>query len=109
MLGKRIPTRRDGRPDLIEGHPDHFNFKNMYWVYILESQVDGRFYIGYTANLTDRLSRHNSGYERYTKKYIPWEMIFYTSFDTRSEALKLEKKLKSFKNRTYLKRWILEN
>jgi putative endonuclease len=81
----------------------------MYWVYILESQLNASYYIGYTQNLDDRLSRHNSGYEKYTKKYIHWKMIYSTSFSNRGEAMKLEKKLKSFKNRDYLEKWISEN
>ena len=81
----------------------------MYWVYILESQLNASYYIGYTQNLDDRLSRHNSGYEKYTKKYIPWKMIYNTPMNSRGEAMKLEKKLKSFKNRDYLEKWISEN
>ncbi len=39
----------------------------MYFTYILQSEKDGRYYIGSTNNLENRLKRHNKGYSRYTK------------------------------------------
>ena len=53
------------------------------------------FYKGQTSDLTDRLNRHNSGYEKATKPGTPWVMIWFTQKDSRSEALKLESKLKN--------------
>jgi len=45
-----------------------------FFVYILSSALSDRFYIGQTENLTDRLNRHNHGYEKVTKPYAPWEL-----------------------------------
>jgi len=36
----------------------------------------------------------------------PWKIIFSREFETRAEAVRLEKKLKSFKNKEYLVEWI---
>ncbi|MEK6155051.1 GIY-YIG nuclease family protein [Flavobacteriaceae bacterium 3-367] len=36
----------------------------MCYVYILYSHKNGRYYIGQTADLHDRLRRHNAGTER---------------------------------------------
>ena len=36
-----------------------------YFVYILQSERDGSFYIGSTSDVEARLSRHNSGRTRY--------------------------------------------
>ncbi len=67
----------------------------MYYVYILYSEKFDKFYIGQTNDFADRLDRHNCGYERATKPYIPWEMLMFVQKETRSEAMALEKKLKN--------------
>ena len=81
----------------------------MFYTYILQSEVDNRYYIGQTNNVFKRFERHNRGNEKYTKKYIPWKLVFHKNFETRAEAMSLERKLKSFKNSAYLKQWITEN
>ena len=43
------------------------------FVYILESEVDGSFYIGQTQNIESRLKKHNAGYSKYKK---PWNVLF---------------------------------
>ena len=66
-----------------------------YYVYILYSEKFDKFYIGQTNDISDRINRHNSGNEKATKPFIPWEMIWVVSKETRSEAMILEKKLKN--------------
>ncbi len=78
----------------------------MYYVYLLESEVDGSFYIGYTSNVKNRLWEHNFGRTRFTKLRRPWRLIYQEEFDTRGEAIKREKYLKKVKNNKYLKKII---
>ncbi|WP_420846908.1 GIY-YIG nuclease family protein [Mucilaginibacter straminoryzae] len=33
-----------------------------FYTYILQSQKNSRFYVGHTANLDERLNRHNNGF-----------------------------------------------
>ena len=66
-----------------------------YYIYILYSSEFKRTYVGQTNNLQNRLSYHNSGKVRSTKAYIPWEMIYKESFNTRSDAMRREKWFKS--------------
>ena len=66
-----------------------------YFVYILYSQSTDSFYKGQTADLADRLKRHNNKQEAATKNGAPWTLIWFTEKQTRSEALILEKKLKN--------------
>jgi putative endonuclease len=47
-----------------------------YFVYILQSEWDGSYYIGHTNNLEERVSRHNRGRSQYTKAKIPWKLIY---------------------------------
>lgn len=70
-----------------------------FYVYILVSELDGSFYIGQTNNVEARLERHNAGREKYTSKKRPWKMYWFTKVATRSEAMKLERKIKNFKSR----------
>ena len=64
-------------------------------VYILYSFRIDSFYRGQTNDMTKRLIRHNSGYENFTKKGIPWILLWVTEKKTRKEALLLEKKIKN--------------
>ena len=69
----------------------------MNFVYLLKSDL-GYTYIGQTKNLNDRLKRHNSNRNTSTKYKGKWELTFYKEVRTRTEAIKLEGKLKRMKN-----------
>ena len=69
-----------------------------YSVYIIYSEKNKMYYIGHTNNLEDRLIRHNSNRNKFTKNKGPWKIIKTVKCSTKSEAYKLELKLKSFKN-----------
>ncbi len=65
------------------------------YVYILYSSSKDSFYKGQCSNIRERLDRHNSGYELYTKSGVPWKLLWFTEKKLKSEAIKLEKKLKN--------------
>ncbi|EAZ81823.1 GIY-YIG nuclease family protein [Algoriphagus machipongonensis] len=67
----------------------------MITVYAISSKVKKYVYVGLTSNLEDRLNRHNSGYERTTRPYRPFDVIFTKGFSTRLEAREFEKYLKT--------------
>jgi len=69
----------------------------VYWVYLIKSAESGNYYIGQTGDLEKRIARHNSGQSRYTKNKGPWVLAGSIEVSTRSEAMRLEKKLKSYK------------
>ena len=79
-----------------------FIYFNMFYVYILFSETKSKYYVGQTADIDDRLNRHNSGYSLSTKSGIPWQLITSFTFNTRSEALLLEKKIKKRGTKRYL-------
>ena len=70
------------------------------FVYILYSKSADIFYVGATNDLDDRLRRHNSGLENYTQKHKPCTLVWFTKKPNKSEAFKLEKKLKNLSKRT---------
>jgi len=73
-----------------------------YYVYILQSEKDGSFYIGHTADLKKRVRRHNQSRSLFTKAKAPWKLIYQEEFSSRSEASKREQKIKQKKNRAYI-------
>jgi len=76
-----------------------------YYVYILESLVDGTMYKGYSRDYIKRLNEHNDGLGKYTSRKIPWKLIYAERCDTKTAALIREKQLKRA-NKEYLK-WLL--
>ena len=80
-----------------------------YFVYILKSVDSKKYYIGHTNNINRRLLEHNDvNRHGWSKKYAPWEVLYSVSYFTRAEAMKEEKRLKSFKNRSTLEKYIQE-
>ena len=77
-----------------------------FYVYILKSVKDGEHYIGFTTNLEKRLKFHNQGMQRSTRYRIPFIMIYSEVFDTKDEALKREKQIKSYKGGDAFKKLI---
>ena len=67
----------------------------MYFVYILQSTIDGSLYTGQTNNLTDRLKRHNRGQIKTTKSKLPYDLGYYEIYDSRSEAMHREWQFKT--------------
>ena len=79
---------------------------NKVFVYVIRSEVDGRFYVGMTGDLERRLKEHNSGKTRSTKGYRPWKLIFTEEYETSIEARAREKYLKSGVGKEFIKeRW----
>jgi putative endonuclease len=48
-----------------------------YYVYILKSQKDGKYYTGYTKNLKLRFEQHANGEVSSTKNRRPLELIYF--------------------------------
>ena len=67
----------------------------MYFVYILYSEKNDRFYVGHAANVENRVLEHNSGLNFSTKPFIPWILLGFVSKKTKSEAYILEMKIKN--------------
>ena len=68
-----------------------------HFVYILRSQKDGKYYIGSTSDIDARVRFHNAGLQRSTKSRIPFMLVYSEVCSSKSEALKREKQIKSYK------------
>ncbi|OGM22641.1 endonuclease [Candidatus Woesebacteria bacterium RIFCSPHIGHO2_01_FULL_39_17] len=75
----------------------------MYFVYVLKSLTNGRFYTGSTSNLERRLNEHNLGKSKYTRLTKPFNLIYKEEYKTRVEAYKRELFFKTGKGRELLK------
>jgi putative endonuclease len=67
----------------------------MFYVYVLKSLVKNRYYVGYTNDISSRLQRHNYGDVRSTRKFRPWMLLGFETYERRSEARWRERELKN--------------
>jgi putative endonuclease len=67
-----------------------------FYVYIIQSQKDNSFYKGFSENPYQRLDQHNNAESHYTSTKIPWVLVCLLEFDTKTEALIKERKLKKY-------------
>ena len=76
-------------------------------VYILYSREADKYYIGCTEDtITERLRRHLSNHRGFTSRAKDWALVYSEIFDTRTEAVKRERELKSWKSRSRIKELI---
>jgi putative endonuclease len=75
----------------------------MYYLYILISTKYKKTYVGITDNPTRRLMEHNRGESNYTKRYIPWIILYTEKYKSRILARKREKYFKSAIGRKWIK------
>ena len=69
-----------------------------YHVYILWSGVGRQFYIGIADDVAHRLTQHNTGESKWTKRYAgSWTLVWRREFPTLGEARKFENLLKKQK------------
>ncbi|MBL7866033.1 MAG: GIY-YIG nuclease family protein [Cyclobacteriaceae bacterium] len=78
----------------------------MFYVYILESEKSGRYYIGYSADPDRRLLEHNLGKVKSTRNYRPWVKVYAEELDTELQAVRREREIKSQKSRSYIAKLI---
>lgn len=69
---------------------DHY-----YYVYVLLSLKDNRFYVGYTEDLVVRFHEHILGHVSSTKYRLPLKLIHYEAYIDKSDAKAREVFLKS--------------
>lgn len=71
----------------------------MYYVYIVQC-IDNTLYTGFTNNLKKRIETHNKGKgAKYTRARKPVKLLYYESFEDKSEALKREISIKKLRRK----------
>mgnify|MGYP001147176085 CR=1 FL=1 len=80
----------------------------MYYVYVLQSELDQGLYISFSGGLAKRLSNHQKGEVRSTVGRRPLKLIYYEAYLFELDALGREHFLKSGSGRKYLDKQLRE-
>ncbi len=75
----------------------------MLYTYVLQSEKDNKFYVGFTKDLKLRFEQHNKGLVESTKGRTPLRLIYYEACLDQNDATKREKYLKSYHGRMFIK------
>jgi putative endonuclease len=70
----------------------------MFFLYILQNDISGSFYVGHTGNIQDRLKRHNENRSLYTKDKGAWSSVYIEEFGSRCDAARREEAIKKKKS-----------
>ena len=68
-----------------------------YFVYLIVSNLKNNkkfSYVGYTNSLKKRINLHNAGKGAKFTRGKKWKLVYYEKYDSKSEAMKNEFKLK---------------
>ena len=76
---------------------------SMYYVYILKSKKNNKLYKGFTNDLKRRIKERRLGKSTFTKNNGPWQLVYYETFISKSDAQREELFLKSGKGRERIK------
>ena len=72
-------------------------------VYVLHSEKDGNFYVGFTNNLKRRLEEHNEGKVNSTKNRLPMKLVYWEGCLNQTDTTDREKYLKTAWGKRYIK------
>ena len=76
----------------------------MFYTYVLKSEVDGQYYVGFTKDLKQRFEQHLSGNVKSTKDRRPLALIYYEACMRQKNAVRREKYLKTHYGKIFLKK-----
>jgi putative endonuclease len=74
----------------------------MIYVYVIKSRNKKFRYVGITDSIERRIREHNSGKNKSTAPYLPFDLILKEEYDNYSKAREREKFLKSGQGRKFL-------
>ena len=76
---------------------------SQYWVYILYAPSKDIYYVGFSHNVQQRIDQHKNHFypSNATKKADDWQLFWKGECASKAQALKIEKHIKSMKNRNY--------
>jgi putative endonuclease len=75
----------------------------MFYTYVLRSNKDENFYVGFTDNLKQRIEQHNKGVVPATKNRRPLSLVYYEACLNKKSAIAREKYFKTGFGRRFLK------
>jgi putative endonuclease len=57
----------------------------MFYVYIIQSQKDGKLYKGFTSNLEKRIKAHNQGEVKLTRNRRPFKLVYQEKYESKKD------------------------
>jgi putative endonuclease len=78
----------------------------MVTIYVIQSEVNFKLYVGMTQDLQRRLKEHNSGKSKFTSAFVPWKIIYSEEQPDFTSARVREKYLKSASGKRFLSKMI---
>jgi len=73
---------------------------NLQFTYCIQNQLTSFMLVGYTSmSIDERLRRHLSNHKGFTGRIKDWELFYFEKFPEKSEAIKREKEIKSWKSK----------
>ena len=75
----------------------------MAWVYILKTK-SGKYYVGSTESLDQRLEHHFGGHTPSTKRLGAEQLLLKQEYKTLKDARSVEKKIKKLKRKDYIEK-----
>ena len=106
LVRVRFPPSVHKLTQFIEWAFFMFKMEKTYYVYALSSSIKQYIYVGLTDDLDRRLAEHNRGYNKTTKPYAPFVLIYFEKATSRVEARVREKYLKSGVGKEFLKTFL---
>ena len=91
-------------PPPLAGFRQRRKKRSMFYVYIIESLISNKKYIGTTSDIDQRIRHHNSGANISTKKRGPWRLIYQETYENKKLAWLREKQIKSYKGGSAFKK-----
>jgi len=76
----------------------------MFYTYILKSEKNNSYYVGSCNNISKRVSLHNGGFVKSTKRYVPWKLVYNEKYKTLLEAKERELQIKLWKKRSMIEK-----
>jgi putative endonuclease len=73
-----------------------------FFLYILQSETSGRYYVGQTQDLKNRLEYHNANYSLALRNRGPWKLVHHEAYESRKDAVRRECYIKSQKSRKFI-------
>ena len=70
--------------------------------YILRSEKNGRYYVGHTSDMSERLLYHNTGKVAATKNKGPWTIAYIEEYESKLKTNQRELEIKSKKTKRYI-------
>ena len=68
----------------------------MYFIYAISSIHSNYIYVGMTKDVEKRVEQHNSGWQRSTKTFRPFELIVVEEVDGKRNEVRAKEKYRKF-------------